>query len=79
MVVPMTGLEFVLVVLFVTGLGFMTGRMVDTGLEFVIIVLVLTGFGYITGSLIVTGLVVLLMMCFHPGFEDSGQMGIKQE
>ena len=77
--VPVTGLEFVLMVLFATGLGFMTGRMVDTGLEFVIIALVLTGFGYGTGLLSVIGLVVLLVMCFNAVFEDSGQMGIKHE
>ena len=38
-----------------------------------------TGVSYVTGMILVTGLVVSLMLCSHPGFEDSGQMGIKQE
>ena len=55
------------------------GPRVLTGFEVVIIVLILTGVDYVTGSIFVTGLVISLMLFSHPGFEDSGQMGIKQK
>ena len=79
MVVPMTGQEFVIMVLFITGLWFLTGGMVGTGSEVVLVVWFLTGVGGITGLVLVARLSELLMTYSHTGFEDSGQMGIDQE
>ena len=82
-----TGLVFVLRVSFHTGLVHVVGLILVIGFEVLLLVLLFIGFGYISGSHNVTGLVVVFLMFyfldvedwFHPGLENSGQMGIKQE
>ena len=70
--VPTTGLEYLLMVSFPTGLVYMTGGMVGTGVQFMFVGGFLTDFGYIIGSLLGADLVVMLMTCVFTGVEDGG-------